>query len=124
MSNPINPSLEHAGVKGMKWGVRKSRRASSSDASEVGALKKKKRRELSNAEIKRINERMQLERKLKELNPSSIKRGRTAVAGVIGAAGSAAAVYNLVKSPAGQAAVSLGKKLITDSNISLSVLKY
>ena len=123
MSNILDDFLEHAGVKGMKWGVRKSRRSPSSDASEVKTLKKKKRYELSNAELKRVNERLQLEKKLKDLNPSSVKRGKTAVTGVIAAAGSAAALYNLVKSPAGQAAIATGKKFITNAEISLSVLK-
>lgn len=69
--------LEHYGVKGMKWGVRKDRTgvgASSASASEdhinVAALRKKKVSQLSNAEIKAVTERMNLEKKYREMNPS------------------------------------------------------
>lgn len=69
--------LAHWGVKGMKWGVRKDRTgvgASSASASEdhinVAALRKKKVSQLSNAEIKAVTERMNLEKKYREMNPS------------------------------------------------------
>ena len=76
-SSNFGDFLAHWGVKGMKWGVRKDRTgvgASSASASEdhinVAALRKKKLSQLSNAEIKAVNERMNLEKKYREMNPS------------------------------------------------------
>lgn len=65
--------LYHYGVLGMKWGRRKSRM--SQDAREAKAIKKKKVSEMSNAELRKLNERRNLERNYKQLNPSAIARG-------------------------------------------------
>ena len=65
--------LYHYGILGMKWGRRKSRM--SQDAREAKALKKKKVSEMSNAELKKLNERRNLERNYKNLNPSAIAKG-------------------------------------------------
>lgn len=107
-----NDELFHFGTKGMKWGVRKDKKSSaSSDAEEAHGLRKKSLAELSNAELKSLNNRRQLEAKFQQLNPTTIDRGKAHVKTVIATAGTAAAVYNLVKSPAGQAAVSVGRKV-------------
>lgn len=66
-----NDYLQHYGVPGMKWGVRKW----SEDAKTVSKLNTKKISRLSNAEIRKINERKQLEKQYSQLNPSHIKRG-------------------------------------------------
>ena len=64
--------LYHHGILGMKWGVRryqnkdgsltslgkKRKRNESDDEKEVNRLRKKKSYELSNAELKKINERI------------------------------------------------------------------
>lgn len=68
-----NNELYHYGVLGMKWGRRKSRM--SQDAREAKAIKKKKVSEMSNAELRKLNERRNLERNYKQLNPSTISRG-------------------------------------------------
>ena len=68
--------LAHYGVLGMKWGRRKSEGTStvgasaSEDAINVAALRKKKISQLSNAEMKAVTERMNLEKKYREMNPS------------------------------------------------------
>lgn len=56
--------LAHFGVKGMKWGVRRKR---SGDSSETRSLKRKPIKSMSNAELKRANERMNLEANYKDL---------------------------------------------------------
>ena len=73
--------LLHYGIKGMKWGVRRKRdsktgRVQSEDSKTIDALRKKHVSELSNAEIKKINERLNLERQMsslskKELSPAA-----------------------------------------------------
>ena len=85
----------------------------SEDYKESRALLKKKRPELSNKDIQRIVDRLQKEQKLSQLNPSQTQRGKKAVLGVIAAAGTAAGVYNLIKSPAGQAAVKRGAAIVS-----------
>lgn len=88
--------LRHYGILGMKWGVRKNRtrgvskkRDMSSDAKDAANLKKKKVYQMSNAELKKLNERMQLERTysdLKRKKASQIKKGADIVAGIVSSA--------------------------------------
>lgn len=63
----------------------KKRYRMSDDAKEANAIKKKKVSEMSNAELRKLNERQNLERNYKSLNPSIISRGAKAV-GVTAAA--------------------------------------
>lgn len=72
--------LMHYGIPGMRWGVRRSRaqlaggrRKSntdnwSEDAKTASALKKKNVHELSNAELRKLNERKMLEQQYANLN--------------------------------------------------------
>lgn len=106
-----NEVLLHFGKKGMKWGVRKdSKTPSSADSQEASELRKKPVNQLSNAQLKTVNSRRQLEQQFTKLNPNTVSRGKNAVKATIATAGTAAALYNLAKSPAGQAALTAGKK--------------
>lgn len=89
-----NNTLYHHGVKGMRWGRRKSRTSSgttmfkrSSNQSEdhvrAKALKKKKLSQMSNAELKELNNRMQLESQYKNLKKQNISTGRKFVQDVM-----------------------------------------
>lgn len=104
MSN--NNELYHWGIKGQKWGVRRfqnkdgsltsagrkrQKRNMSQDAKEAYSLKKKKVSELSNSELKRLNERQNLERTYKQNNKSKIVVG-------LAAAGTAISVLNKIGS--------------------------
>jgi hypothetical protein len=106
--------LEHYGTKGMRWGVRRKRRAgkASDDAKEVKLLKKKPVSQLSNQELKKANERLTLEQNFSRMNAGTVKSGHNRTKEILAVAGTAATVYNMVKSPAGQAAISAGKKHI------------
>lgn len=113
--------FKHYGVKGQKWGVTRERgangrvkRTTSEDHDTSRKLKTKKQSEMSNAELKKVNERLQLERTNRELQSrgalQKIKTG-TQVAGTILAVGTTVTTaYNFVKSPAGQAIINSIKK--------------
>lgn len=62
----MNNELYHHGVKGMRWGVRKSRRTASEDSVKVQNIKKKKINEMSNQELRDANNRLQLEATYKQ----------------------------------------------------------
>lgn len=110
----MNNELYHYGILGMKWGVRRDRprsggsrkkRPSSQDAREASAIKKKKLNQMSNAELKKLNERSRLEQEYSRLNPKSVSRGWKYVATAAGVMGTALSVYN-----SGSQLVQLGKK--------------
>lgn len=118
----VGDDMKHYGVPGMKWGRRRARGADgrvekaekSEDHNKSRELKTKKQSEMSNAELKRVNERLQLERTNRELQSrgglQKIKAG-TQVAGTILAVGTTVTTaYNFVKSPAGQAIIATVKK--------------
>lgn len=110
--------LEHYGVKGQKWGVRRSKKElskKSADRKEVDELLKRPRRSLSNTELKRVNERLNLEQNAARLNPTATQRGARRAKAIIGAIGVGVSMYNLVNSPAGKAAVTAGKKVVNKS---------
>ena len=95
--------LYHYGVLGMKWGVRRDRsrssgsrrkRSMSDDAREASAIKKKKVSQMSNAELKKLNERSRLEQEYSRLNPGAVRKGWKFVAGAAGIMGTTLAVYN------------------------------
>lgn len=109
--------MYHYGVKGMKWGVRKSRVKSStskkrgkstysSDYLETAELRKKSYKQLSNEELRALNKRMNLESEYQRLNPSKVSKGKKVVKGIVAAGGTAASIYALRKNPVVQIGIS------------------
>lgn len=88
----MSKEFSHYGVKGMKWGIRKKR--TSTDYDEYKSLKKKKTYEMSNAELRKFNERSRLEGEYKRLNPSHIKKGLLVAGGAAGTMGTLINLYN------------------------------
>lgn len=102
--------LYHYGIPGMRWGVRRAQRRDarierkgtrkrwSADAIDVSKIRAKKVKQMSNAELKKLNERNQLEITNRELKRKQ-NRGQRAVqsftktAGTIAGVAAAAAIY-------------------------------
>lgn len=72
-------TLQHIGVLGMKWGRRKGRTPSEDHTSALSGLKGKQAHELSNAQIRKAAERIQLERQYKSLTTKEKSEGRKMV---------------------------------------------
>lgn len=115
-----NNELQHAGVKGMKWGIRRyqnkdgsltpagRKRYGSDDHRTAHELKKKKVSQMSNAELKKLNERIRLEQDYSRLNPGTIQKGWKFVATSVGVMGTALAFYNNSNQ-----LVAIGKKVVS-----------
>ena len=98
--------LYHYGVLGMKWGVRKNnrklerikrkanRRGWDSDAENAAVTRTKSIKQMSNAELRKLNERTQLERTYSQLNPKSISKGWSYVVKAGAVMGTALTIYN------------------------------
>lgn len=111
--------LDHHGVKGQKWGVRRrttggsvTTHRTSGDAKRVTNLRKKKPSELSNKQLKDVNARLNLEQNFRRLNPGKIASGKHMAEALVATLTLGATAYNLVNSPAGKAAIASGKKFL------------
>lgn len=113
--------LEHHGIKGMKWGVRRyqnkdgsltaagkkrARKNWSEDAIQAKKIKKKSVHSMSNSELQTLNKRMELESKYHQLNPSVVKKGLKFVGAVAGGMGTVLALRNNSKQ-----LIDIGKKV-------------
>lgn len=72
----INNILDHSGVKGMKWGVRKS---SSSKSSTKRTKFKTSPKKLSNEELAKRIKRMETEKRFNDLNRDDVSEGKKLV---------------------------------------------
>lgn len=96
--------LTHYGVRGMKWGRRRYQNKDgsltpagqerySNDSNEAYNLKKKGVNKLTNAELRKLNERTRLENEYKRLNPNAVKKGLAIAGTLAGAIGTMNAIY-------------------------------
>lgn len=90
--------LEHHGIKGMKWGVRRSEtqlaRARGSSKQSADAQEKvnrkaavKNRRTMSDADLKKRIERLKMEREYKNLTEEDLSPGRKYVSEILASSG-------------------------------------
>lgn len=82
--------LVHHGIKGMKWGVRRTEaqlarargntksdeKTSSISTKKAEATKRKKMSEMSDEELRRVVNRLQLEQQYRNLNPEKVSTGK------------------------------------------------
>lgn len=96
--------LTHYGIKGMRWGVRrteaqlartrKKTESWSPEAKEAHEIRKKSPKQMTNSELKKINERTRLEQEYSRLNPSKISKGVKIVGASAAILGTAVGAYN------------------------------
>ena len=85
--------LKHYGVKGMKWGVVKKAANDGSEHAKWLAKETQKNKEaktMTNDELKKRIERLNLEKKYSELNPSKFSKGSEYVSRALAVVGSVA----------------------------------
>lgn len=129
-------SLAHYGVPGMKWGKRRSdaelsrakgRAEDSADYTIAKSAKQSTNRQLSNAQLKKVNERLQLEKSYKELTNAGparkIKAGTATVAALVAVGTLANNAVQLYNSPVGKGAIAAGKALIETGYVASKVLR-
>lgn len=95
----ISLELRHAGVKGMKWGVRRyqnkdgtltpegKQRAANKEKKRAMKNDAKNRKTLSDTDIKKKIERLKLEKQLKDLTEEEVAPGRKYVKGIMATVG-------------------------------------
>ena len=112
LTTTIDDVLEHFGVKGMKWGVRKASRHSpgSEDAQKAVAAQKKIKsgggtKALSNKELQDLVTRLNLEQQYSNLTTnkqSKLKTGQKAAKDILGIGKTVNEAMSFVNSPAGK----------------------
>lgn len=107
--------LAHVGVKGMRWGKRKAVVSSSDRKTSVDNLAKRDPKSLSNKQLQAANNRLQMEKKYKELKKDHaiLSKGQKKVATIVAVGASATALYNLATSPVAKAGYAVIKKALT-----------
>lgn len=90
--------LEHYGVKGMRWGIRKDKKF----GGRSNKKPKPKASDFSDEELRRYLNRVQMERQYRQLNPSKLQKGGIFIKSALAIGATANAVYAFAKSPVGQ----------------------
>jgi hypothetical protein len=103
--------LEHFGIKGMKWGVRRTRAQIDAGASEdhknAKAAREKARKgggtkALTNQELQALITRANLETQYSKIAPSKFDKGKRVVSGILSTGKTVNDVISFVNSPAGK----------------------
>lgn len=138
MTHGVEDILEHHGVKGMRWGVRKTRsigggvrpvnkQYTSRDFQTAQALKSRKPSQLTNKQLKTLNDRMNLEQNYKRLNPRVIDKGHNRVKYMLAFAATAgtavAATSKVLNTPTGKRLMKKGERILLNKKAQRMAVK-
>lgn len=104
-SDSVNDILEHHGIKGMHWGIRRSKKElarhvpSSEDFKRAKELSKRPTHSLTNEELRTLNQRQQLETQHRKLNPGTVAKGKVKAEFIMGTIGVGLGAAKLFKKP-------------------------
>lgn len=123
MSAPEDETISHVGVKGMKWGVRRSREQRASaralqvkrheDHKRARELMNKKVSQLSNEELAFVNQRRNLETNYAKLNPSKRARRKKKINDHLDTLGLIEKTFTATQQPVAQLAIKKGLTKVT-----------
>lgn len=118
MIEDVEDFLAHYGKLGMKWGRRSASAKSktSEDYASVKKLKKTRARKLSNEELKKAINRMNLEKQYRDLNPKGISKGNKIALTILAVGTTVNSAIAFANSPAGQAVKTAVKDIINKRN--------
>lgn len=112
----VEDFLEHHGVKGQKWGIRNKRsrvkKSRSADSRKASELQKKKPSQLTNKQLKSVQERANLERSFRQATPSKVEKGHAFAKTLVAVGSTATALYALSQSPAARRLITVGKAFV------------
>lgn len=114
----VEDFLEHHGIKGQKWGIRRDPKTGkiSEDHSKVADLRKKPKHTLTNQELQTINNRLNLEQNFDRLNPTKIALGKRRAKKILGTVG-VSSVIGFVNSPIGRKTIEKGRKFFSGPSL-------
>lgn len=109
--NDVNSHLAHYGVKGQRWGVRRTdaqlRKGPSEDAKKIGenhrVAKKTGTKALSTKELQELVTRLNLEQQYSRMNPSTRQKGHATVKNLLAVGVTVNSAILFAQSPAGKA---------------------
>lgn len=113
----VEDFIKHHGVRGMKWGVRRSRTQvkTSSDFKKTASSRKRNPAELSNKQLQAVNKRFEMEKKYRDFNPSNFKKGQQFAKEVLTASAIIGGLVGIANTPHGRAFIKVGSQFVKNA---------